>query len=170
MPRVIIEQMSVEQQAFHIVMSWAVQMPAVTRFEHMPNWALFNRAKEYLAISAAAWSPSRQAAVNVATRLFLKHTRALLNEVRDEEATVERRIHRAVQQTGLPLNFREPVENLVRMVSNEYRLERSISSWAMHGYNGRRFTRQGANQLYGILRETLRPDVDSNTEESDAEG
>jgi hypothetical protein len=168
MPRQILEAVSVEQLAFPVFMAWLTRVPSAARFEHIPDWALYNLARTYLSASSAAWTSSRQAALNVATTLYLKHTRMLLDDVRNEEATVERRIHRALLTTGIPINTRLPLEDAVRLVCNEYRLERSISSWALRGEGGgRRFTRAAAVQLYAILRETLRPDADSEVEAMD---
>ena len=162
-------EVTMEQHVYHLFMHWLVEVPRLSRFHHLPRWTVGNCAYEFLAVSTAAASPSRRAAVDVAQRLFMVQLRADQRESANDAATVERRIHRAVMLTGLPVNPRDHVETWVRMVANEYRLERSISAWAL-GSNDRPFTRAGARRLYMIMRETVRPDVDSNSDMSDAEG
>ena len=161
-------EMTLEQQAYHVVMHWLVAVPRSSRFRHMPQWTLGNQAYQYLAISTAAWSPSRRAAVDVAMRLFMVQLRADHRELTDEAATLERRIYRAVQLTGLPVNPRDQTENWVRLVAYEYQLERTISACARHDFDGRPFTREAANRLFRATREALRPDDDSGSDSSEA--
>jgi len=163
-------ELTMEQSVFHLVTHFLVDMPRVSRFQHLHQWTFANCAYEYLAVSTAASSPSRRAAVDVAQRLFIMQLRMDHRELAEEAAALERRIHRAVMLSGLPVNHRGPVENVVRMVANEYRIERGISSRVLRSTDEQPFTRAAAQRLYRIMRETLRQDVDSNTEESDLEG
>ena len=160
-----VDVMSAQQQAYHFVMQWLVDLPVGTRYEHMNYMAMQRVGTEYLAVSVVAWSSSRRAVFDVAVRLFLRHSRCLVRDVEESCEVEERRIHRAISQTGLAVDFRQPIENVVRVLAHEYRLERSISAWAMHGHSGQRFSRQAAVQLYGILRQTMQPDENSASEE-----
>ena len=159
-------EMTVEYQAYHVVMHWLVAVPRSSRFRHMPQWTLGNQAYAYLTMSTVAWSPSRRAAVDIAMRLFMVQLRADNRDLTDEASTVDRRAYRAIMMTGMPINPRGDIVTWVRRLALEYRVDRTISAYVRHAHGAGGPNREHAVRLHRHLRGDLRQDEDSASDDA----
>ena len=154
-----------EQQAYFTVMHWLVTIPANSRFQHVPQWAMGNHAYVDLGMSTAAWSPSRRAAVDIAMRLFVVQMRSDIRELTDHASAVDRRVYRAIMLTGMPINSRGDIVSWVRRLALDYRIEHTISLYVRRDHGRGPPSRAHAERLHRGLAEALREDVDSSDED-----
>ena len=161
--------LAMEQHTYCVVVQWMVALPSNARHLHVPRRQLGTLAQEFLSMSTVAWCPSRPSAVKVATRLFMMHMRAEIEELHEQAAVVDRRVHRAIQRTGLPIDPRGDVVQWVRGLSLNYKIERTISAYARQDIGRGPPSRERAVQLRRGLVEVLRQDADSASDEAQDE-
>ena len=156
-----------EQHIYCVVMQWMVTMPASSMYSHVPRWQLCNLAWHYLDLSTVAWCPSRQSAVRLALRFFLLGARSDLEELREQTWTQERRVFRAIQQSGVTVDRQDTIVDWVRLLSWQYRVDRTVSLYARRDRGLGPPTRERAIELYDYGRVATRQDVDSASDDDE---
>ena len=158
-----------EQQIFCVLLDWMVATPARSMYVHVPRWQLCNMAWHYLDVSTVAWSPSRPSAVRLALRFFLLGARSDLEELREQTWTQERRVFRAIQQSGVSVDRQDSIVDWVRVLSWQYRVDRTVSLYARRDRGLGPPTRERAIELYDYGRVATRQDVDSASDDEASE-
>ena len=114
------------QAVYLCVASWMSEVPLSTHSEHIARRRLSAVARVYLDFSAAAWSPSRAAMLQVALRLIASWGSRRVEEMQRTDNRLGRQWFRAMQPV-LNLSPLETVTTRLRRLVRMYRVSAEIT-------------------------------------------